>query len=40
MRLKAIIADDELLAREGLRLLLSADEEIQVIAECANGRET
>lgn len=40
MKLKAIIADDELLAREGLRLLLSADEEIQVIAECANGRET
>lgn len=40
MRLKAIIADDELLAREGLRLLLSADEEIQVIAECSNGRET
>lgn len=40
MRLKAIIADDEVLAREGLRLLLSEDSEIEIVAECANGRET
>jgi two-component system, LytTR family, response regulator len=39
MRLKAIIADDEILAREGLRLLLSADRDVEIVAECANGRE-
>ena len=39
MRLKAVIADDEPLARERLRLLLSHDEEIEVCAECRNGRE-
>jgi two-component system LytT family response regulator len=40
MRLKAIIADDEVLAREGLRLLLAADDDIEIVAECSNGRET
>jgi two-component system LytT family response regulator len=40
MKLKAIIADDEVLSREGLRLLLSEDSDIEVVAECANGRET
>lgn len=40
MMLKAIIADDEPLARERLRLLLSDDDEISVAAECRNGRET
>jgi two-component system, LytTR family, response regulator len=40
MKLKAIIADDEVLAREGLRLLLSGDPDIEVVAECSNGRET
>lgn len=40
MRLKAIIADDEVLAREGLRLLLSADNDVEVVAECSNGSET
>jgi two-component system LytT family response regulator len=39
MRLKAIIADDEVLAREGLRLLLSADDDVEIVAECSNGRE-
>jgi len=39
MKLKAIIADDEPLARERLRLLLSGDHEVQVAAECRNGRE-
>ncbi len=39
MKLRAIIADDEDLAREGLRLLLSNDGEVEVIAECSNGRE-
>jgi two-component system LytT family response regulator len=39
MKLKTLIADDEPLARERLRYLLSADEEIDVIAECRNGKE-
>lgn len=39
MRLSALIADDEPLARERLRFLLSADEEIIVTCECRNGRE-
>ena len=39
MKLKALIADDEPLARERLRFLLSGDEEIEVIGECRNGRE-
>ena len=40
MKLKTIIADDEPLARERLRFLLSGDEEICVVGECRNGRET
>jgi two-component system LytT family response regulator len=39
MQLRAIIADDEPLARERLRLLLSGDNEIEVAGECRNGRE-
>jgi two-component system LytT family response regulator len=39
MKLRTLIADDEPLARERLRLLLSDDEEIQIVAECRNGRE-
>jgi len=39
MRLKVLIADDEPLARERLRFLLSRDEEIEIVAECRNGRE-
>ena len=39
MKLRAIIADDEPLARERLRLLLSNDPEIVIGAECRNGRE-
>jgi two-component system LytT family response regulator len=40
MKLKVIIADDEALAREGLRLLLAEDPDIEIIEECSNGRET
>lgn len=40
MKLKVIIADDEALAREGLRLLLAEDSDIEVVRECSNGRET
>lgn len=39
MKLKALIADDEPLARERLRFLLSDDDEIEIVGECRNGRE-
>jgi two-component system LytT family response regulator len=39
MRLKSVVADDEPLARERLKLLLAEDPEIEVVAECRNGRE-
>lgn len=39
MKLNALIADDEPLARERLRFLLSADEEIAIGRECRNGRD-
>jgi two-component system, LytTR family, response regulator len=39
MKLKALIADDEPLARERLRFLLTGDEEIEIAGECRNGRE-
>jgi two-component system, LytTR family, response regulator len=40
MTLKTVITDDEPLARERLKLLLSKDSEIDVVAECRNGKET
>jgi two-component system LytT family response regulator len=40
MKLKVLIADDEPLARERLRFLLSNDGEIEILGECRNGRET
>ena len=39
MKLNALIADDEPLARERLRFLLSEDKEIAVARECRNGTE-
>lgn len=39
MKLQALIADDEPLARERLRFLLSGDAEIEIAGECRNGRE-
>jgi two-component system LytT family response regulator len=39
MKLKTLIADDEPLARERLRFLLSSDEDIEIAGECRNGRE-
>jgi two-component system LytT family response regulator len=39
MKLKALIADDEPLARERLRFLLSVDNEIEIAGECRNGKE-
>lgn len=39
MRLRTLIADDEPLARERLRLLLSDGEEVEITGECRNGKE-
>jgi len=39
MKLRTLIADDEPLARDRLRALLSAEEEIELVGECRNGRE-
>ncbi|MCG8417530.1 MAG: LytTR family DNA-binding domain-containing protein [Proteobacteria bacterium] len=35
--IRTIIVDDEPLAREGIRLLLSADREIDLVGECGSG---
>jgi len=40
MRLKVLIADDEPLAREGLKRLAGADPRVEAIWEARNGRET
>jgi two-component system, LytTR family, response regulator len=39
MKLRALIADDEPLARERLRFLLAADDGMEIAGECRNGRE-
>jgi CheY-like chemotaxis protein len=39
MTLRTVIVDDEPLARELLTVLLAEHEEIQIMAECQNGRE-
>lgn len=39
MKVRTLIADDELLARERLRQLLADEPEIDLVAECADGRE-
>lgn len=36
--IRAVIVDDEPIARNGLRALLASDPDVQVIAECGNGR--
>jgi two-component system, LytTR family, response regulator len=40
MKVRAIIADDEPLARERVRTLLASESEVEVVAECANGTQT
>ena len=40
MKLRAIIADDEPLARERIRSFLAEEADIEIVAECANGAET
>ena len=38
-QIRALVVDDESLAREALLVLLNDDPEIEVIAECRNGKE-
>jgi two-component system LytT family response regulator len=38
-RIRTLIVDDEPLARRTLRLLLSRDEDVEIIGECRNGNE-
>jgi two-component system LytT family response regulator len=37
--IRTLIVDDEPLAREGVRVLLQQDPDVEVVGECANGRE-
>jgi len=38
--LRVVIADDERLARQKLRIFLDSEPEIQILAECENGQQT
>src|SRR4030088_841198 len=38
--LRTVIADDESLARKKLRLLLDSEAEVNIVAECSDGRQT
>ncbi|MFI1811079.1 response regulator [Streptomyces sp. NPDC020422] len=38
-RVRVVIADDEPLIRAGIRMILTSDPDIEVVAEAANGRE-
>jgi two-component system LytT family response regulator len=38
-RVRTLVVDDEPLARAGVRALLEEDAEVEVVAECANGRD-
>jgi two-component system, LytTR family, response regulator len=38
--IRTIIADDERLARKKLRILLGSESQVEVVAECPNGRQT
>jgi two-component system LytT family response regulator len=39
MKIRAMIADDEPLARERIRILLRDEPDVEVVAECVNGAE-
>jgi two-component system, LytTR family, response regulator len=39
LRLRAAVVDDEMLARQIIREMLADDSEIEIVAECVNGRE-
>src|SRR5712675_770677 len=40
LHIRAVIADDEPLARRGIRQLLTAQRDVDVVGEARNGRET
>ncbi len=40
MSIKVLIADDHAIVREGIRMILAAHEDIEVVGEAADGRET
>jgi two-component system LytT family response regulator len=40
MEIRTVVADDEPLARSKLRVLLQAEPDVCLVAECGNGRET
>ena len=37
--IRALVVDDEPLAREMIREMLENDSEVEIVAECTNGRE-
>ena len=39
MTIRVLLADDEALIRAGLRMILDAEDDIEVIGEASNGRE-
>lgn len=39
VKIRAVIVDDEPLARDALRVMLKGDREIEIVAECGDGRE-
>jgi two-component system LytT family response regulator len=39
VRIRALVVDDEPLARDMIREMLAGDSEVEVVGECANGRE-
>src|SRR5215204_2907958 len=39
VRIRALVVDDEPLARDMIREMLASDSEVEVVGECANGRE-
>jgi two-component system LytT family response regulator len=38
-KIRAVIVDDELLARRGIRAQLNDEKDIEIVSECRNGRE-
>lgn len=39
LSIKVIVADDDIMVREGMKIILSLDKEIEVVGTCANGDE-